>query len=64
MDKSLNASKSNRVPDETLIEKLERRNQRLLKLVVTNRFDDKHTDELELSIKNGYVRKFWVGCRG
>lgn len=64
VDKSRNSSKSNRIPDEILIEKLEVRNRRLLGLVQGGKFDDKHTDELELSIQNNWIRKFWVGCKG
>ena len=52
VDKSRNSSKSNRIPDETQIEKLEVRNRRLFGLVQGGKFDDKHTDELGLSIEN------------
>lgn len=61
--KSANSSKSNNVPDEGLIKKLEERNIKLLKLLESHRLD-KHTEELKLAIDNDYVRKFWVGCRG
>ena len=64
VDKSYNSSKSNRIPDEIQISKLELRNTKLLELTQNNMFGDKHIEELQLSINNGLVRKFWVGCRG
>lgn len=64
VDKSYNASKSNRIPNETQIERLELRNHRLLGLARAKYFMGKHIDELELSLQNDLVRKFWVGCKG
>ena len=64
VDKHRNSSKSNQIPDESQIKKLENRNRRLLELVQDGKFDDKHTDELALSLRNDLVRKFWVGCKG
>ena len=64
VDKSINSSKSNRIPDEKTIEKLEKRNRELSKLIHRDGFKSKDTEELYLSIDEGYVRKFWVGCLG
>lgn len=64
VDRSINSSKSNRIPDEQTIEKLEKRNQELSKLIHQGGFKSKDTEELHLSIDQGYVRKFWVGCHG
>ena len=64
VDKSINSSKSNRIPDEKTIEKLEKRNRELSKLIHRGGFKSKDTEELYLSIDEGYVRKFWVGCLG
>ena len=61
--KGLNSSKSNKIPSEELIERLEDRNQRLVKLL-ENQKKDKHVRELELAIEKHFVRKFWVGCKG
>ena len=58
------SSKSNRIPDEKTIEKLEKRNHELSKLIHRGGFKSKDTEELYLSIDQGYVRKFWVGCLG
>ena len=63
-EKAVNSAKSNTVPTEAQIEKLERRNKRLLELAMASDLDDKHTQELDLSVKRDTVRKFWVGCRG
>ena len=46
------------------IEKLEKRNHELSKLIHRGGFKSKDTEELYLSIDQGYVRKFWVGCLG
>ncbi|MDB3993874.1 HNH endonuclease [Gammaproteobacteria bacterium] len=65
--KGANSSKSNNIPDEGLIEKLEQRNRRLLDILKDQKLDKKienRIEELELAIDNDYVRKFWTGCRG
>ena len=65
--KGANSSKSNKIPDERLIKKLEKRNQRLLELLNKQELDRKiknRIEELKLAIENDYVRKFWLGCRG
>ena len=64
VDRSINSSKSNRIPDEKTIEKLETRNLHLSKLINLNKIKGKDTEELHLSIDEGFVRKFWVGCLG
>lgn len=61
VDKSINSSKSNRMPDEKTIEKLEKRNHELSKLIHRGGFKRKDTEELYLLIDQGYVRKFWAG---
>lgn len=60
--KGANSSKSNKIPEEELINKLEQRNEKLLEL--TEYESDKQIEELRLAIQNDYVRKFWTGCRG
>lgn len=61
--KSCNASKSNRVPDESLIKKLEARNRNLLKLLGDMKKTDKHFHELVLAERENTVQKFWIGCQ-
>ena len=63
-DRTYNSSKSNVIPDENVIKKLEVRNKRLLKIADSKQLRDKKIDELRLSVENDHVRKFWVGCRG
>ena len=62
--KSENSSKSNRIPDENIIEKLEDRNNRLLKIMEINEIKSKHFDDLQLSIETNLVRRSWVGFKG
>ena len=62
VDRSVNSSKGNKIPNEQTIQNLEVRNQRLFKQMFSK--NDKHIDELKLSIDDGLVRKFWVGCQG
>ena len=65
--KSANSSKSNNIPGEELIKKLEKRNHRLLDILKEQKLDRKiknRIEELELAIENDYVRKFWIGCHG
>ena len=64
VDRSHNSSKSNLIPDEDVIEKLEQRNQRLLNLMNFEGVFNRHKEELELSITSDLVKKFWVGCKG
>lgn len=64
VEKSENSSKSNRIPNENMIKKLEARNQKLAKLLDKEGMRGKHVEELKLAIEQDYVRKFWVGCKG
>ena len=64
VDKSYNSSKGNKIPSEETINKLEERNYRLLDKVTQKTMSDKNTEELQLSIDNGLVKKFWIGCQG
>ena len=57
--KSVNASKSNRVPTEEMIEKLVQRNELLLELIK----DDKYKNELRNAIEHDYVHKFYIACK-
>ena len=47
-----------------MIMKLENRNKILLELLKSNNLDNKHTGELDISIKNNYVRHHWIGFKG
>ena len=64
VSKSYNSIKSNRVPDESVIKRLQSRNVRLQKILHAGGIEDKHTQELELSIDNDLVKKFWMACKG
>ena len=62
--KTENSSKNNKIPSREMIEKLKIRNKELLKKLEENNLTNlKIYKELEISIKNGYVDKFWNGCR-
>jgi len=45
-------------------EKLEARNQKLVKLLDKEAIRGKQVEELKLAIEQDYVQKFWVGCKG
>ena len=62
--KSENSSKSNRIPSEQMIEKLEERNKKLLTLLRKNGISNNHSEELHFSIEKDLVRNFWIGCKG
>jgi 5-methylcytosine-specific restriction endonuclease McrA len=64
IEKSKNSLKSNRLPDEQMIKRLEKRNKKLAKTLNKKEKESKHIEELNLSIAKDYVRKFWVGCKG
>lgn len=64
VEKDKNSSKSNRIPVEVEITKLESRNIKLVKLLGQQSIRGKHVEELKLAIEQDYVRKFWVGFRG
>ncbi|MCF7933114.1 MAG: HNH endonuclease [Acholeplasmataceae bacterium] len=60
---SCNASKSNRIPDEQMIRKLESRNQHLVAAMKSHGYDNKEFQELILAQEENLVRKFWIGCQ-
>jgi 5-methylcytosine-specific restriction endonuclease McrA len=64
VSKSENSSKSNRLPDESLISKLEKRNKRLLKKALGLSIESNQIAELDLCIANNYVRNYWIGFKG
>lgn len=64
VDRSYNSSKGNQIPSEETVNKLENRNLTLMKKIKSKGLFDKYIDELELSITDGLVKKFWVGCQG
>ena len=59
-----NSSKSNRLPTEDLINKLNLRNKRLLKILINKEIKSKHLEELKISIERDYVKKYWTGFKG
>ncbi|MDQ0885932.1 5-methylcytosine-specific restriction endonuclease McrA [Paenibacillus sp. V4I9] len=59
-----NSSKSNMIPNEDMIVRLEKRNSVLLNLLQKSGIKDKHVSELEMAMDNNYVRKFWIACQG
>ncbi|KRE70882.1 HNH endonuclease [Paenibacillus sp. Soil750] len=61
---SCNSSKSNVIPSEDMIKRLEDRNSELLNLLQTSGIKDKHVSELAMAIENNYVKKFWIACQG
>ena len=64
VESSLNSSKNNRLPDEDMIIKLEKRNKKLLGILNIKREKSKHVEELSISIENNYVRHHWTGFKG
>ena len=62
--KSENSSKSNKIPSEKTILKLEKRNKRLLEKMDNTGLKDKRFIELKQSIEKDYVKEFWYGCKG
>lgn len=57
--KSINSKKSNAVPSEQIIKKLESRNIKLLKVVK----EEIYKKELQIAIDNDYVRKFYLSFK-
>ena len=57
-------SKGNQIPSEETINKLESRNLTLMELVKSKGISDKNIEDLQLSITDGLLKKFWVGCQG
>ena len=62
--KSENSSKSNKIPSENSILKLEKRNKNLYNKMKEIGINNKYFKELELSINKDYVKEFWYGCKG
>ncbi|KJD38687.1 HNH endonuclease [Paenibacillus polymyxa] len=61
---SCNSSKSNVIPSEEMIQRLEERNQTMLRKLKERGKRDKHILELEMAIEHKLVRKFWISCQG
>lgn len=62
--KSCNSSKSNVIPDEKMIVKLEKKNVALLEILKSKNINNKEAFMLEYAIKHNYVIKFWNMSRG
>ena len=58
--KSTNSKKSNRIPNDITIKRLEKRNQELLNVIHDNQ---KYYQELKCAIDNNFVQKFYYSCR-
>lgn len=58
--KSVNSKKSNSVPSEETIKKLEVRNKELLEILKEG---NKYYQELKLAVKNDYVQKFYISYK-
>ena len=56
--KSNNSAKSDSIPNQEIIERLKKRNLRLLKIL-----DGSFRDDLELAIKNNYLDRFYYDCK-
>ncbi|WP_426453884.1 HNH endonuclease [Paenibacillus sp. S-38] len=61
---SCNSSKSNVIPSEDVIQRLEQRNIALLQRMKQQGMNDKHVSELEMANEKNFVRKFWISCQG
>lgn len=61
---SCNSSKSNVIPTEEMIQRLEDRNRTLLNILKEQGRADKHVSELQLALEHNQVRKFWISCQG
>lgn len=59
--KGENSEKSNRLPSEEDITRLEQRNDLLLSRMNSN---SKDYDQLQIAIEKDYVRKFWISFKG
>lgn len=62
---SCNSKKSNAIPSEKEIERLEFRNKKLENVLSKNSLtkSKKHTKELSIAIEKDYVRKFWISSK-
>ncbi|MDQ0087602.1 5-methylcytosine-specific restriction endonuclease McrA [Paenibacillus anaericanus] len=61
---SCNSSKSNIIPSEKMINRLEKRNIRMLQTLNDQGKKDKHISELKMAIEHNLLRKFWISCQG
>lgn len=61
---SCNSSKSNVIPSEDVIQRLEQRNIALIQQMKQLGINDKHVSELEMAIEKNLVQKFWIACQG
>lgn len=61
--RSCNSSKSNTIPSEETIKRLEERNIKLLNILKDKGIGDKVVYDLENAIDGNLVRKFWVSCQ-
>ena len=63
--KSCNSQKSNIIPSEKEINKLEKRNLKMLQILKLKAqlYTKKPVKELEIAIEKDYVKKFWISCR-
>ncbi|MGG4498409.1 HNH endonuclease [Brevibacillus reuszeri] len=61
---SCNSTKSNVIPNEEMIHRLEQRNVKLLQILEKQNIQDKHVSELRLATEIDLVKKFWIACQG
>jgi CRISPR/Cas system Type II protein with McrA/HNH and RuvC-like nuclease domain len=59
--KGENSEKSNRLPSEENITRLEERNKQLLESMKNN---TKDYDQLQIAVEKDYVKKFWISFKG
>jgi CRISPR/Cas system Type II protein with McrA/HNH and RuvC-like nuclease domain len=59
--KGENSEKSNRLPSEEDIIRLEERNKQLLQLMQNK---TKDYDQLQIAVEKDYVKKFWISFKG
>lgn len=59
--KGENSEKSNRLPSEREVARLEERNMQLLQRMKNT---SKDYDQLQIAVEKGYVKKFWVAFKG
>ena len=62
--KGCNSSKSNKIVSENDIDRLEKRNKYLIKILDEKGINDKHYQELKFSIDKDLLRKFWISFKG
>lgn len=62
--KGCNSSKSNLLPDEEMINRLELRNTKLLSIMKDKGIGNKTLFDLENAIEHNLVKKYWISCQG